>query len=520
MRTPLRQTKIARGKRGQSFSYPSPIGGWNARDALADMPQTDAVELENWFPGTSYCEMRGGYSDHATGMAHAGKTLMTYNGLDGTNSMWCVTEDGVYDVTSAGAVGATVIARTNAKHQWLQFGDGTSNWLIAANGVDKPLYYDGTTWTAVDNVTTPALTGLTTTEIISLFASKGRLYFIEKDSLSFWYLPAGVAGGALLEFDLSGVARMGGFLMAGATWTVDGGDGPDDRVVFITSQGEVIVYQGDNPSSASFWQLVGVYNLGKPLGRRCVTRYGGDVIVLTQNGAFPLSAAIQSAAINYSTALSFKIQNAFTEAARDYGSTFGWIPIVYPDQSALIVNIPISENGEHEQYVMNTITKAWCKFTEWDAEDFVIFNSKLYFVTSTKVVLAWYLHVDGTADISAYGKQAFSYFGAPGTLKKFTLYRPVLSTNGSITFATDIDIDFQEHELSGNTSASSLAFARWDRSYWDIGLWGNSQEIVKQWTSPAEWQGYAAAGKVQVSTNALTIQWMANDIVWESGGIV
>jgi len=520
MRTPLRQTKIARGKRGHSFSYPSPIGGWNARDALAEMPQNDAVELENWFPGTSYCEMRGGYADHATGMAQTGKTLMTYNGLDGTNSMWCVDSTGVYNVTAAGAVGATVIARTNAKHQWLQFGDGTSNWLIAANGVDKPLYYNGTTWTAVDNVTTPALTGLTTTKIISLFASKGRLYFIEKDSLSFWYLPAGVAGGALLEFDLSGVARMGGFLMAGATWTVDGGDGPDDRVVFITSQGEVIVYQGDNPSSASFWQLVGVYNLGKPLGRRCLTRYGGDVIVLTQNGAFPLSAAIQSSTINYSTALSFKIQNAFTEAARDYGTTFGWTPILYPDQSALIVNIPIAEDGEHQQYVMNTITKAWCKFTQWNAEDFAIFNSKLYFATSTKVVLAWSSHRDGSSNIIAYGKQAFSYFGAPGTLKKFTLYRPVLSTDGSLTFSADIDIDFQDSPLLSTAGSASVARAVWDQSLWDVGLWAGSQDIVKQWTSPAEWQGYAAAGKVQVSTNALTIQWMANDIVWESGGIV
>ena len=33
----------------------------------------------------------------------------------------------------------------------------------------------------------------------------------------------------------------------------------------------------------------------------------------------------------------------------------------------------------HEQYVMNTITKAWCRFTEWSAEDFAVFNGELYF---------------------------------------------------------------------------------------------------------------------------------------------
>jgi hypothetical protein len=30
----------------------------------------------------------------------------------------------------------------------------------------------------------------------------------------------------------------------------------------------------------------------------------------------------------------------------------------------LIVNVPIAEDGTHEQYVMNTITKSWCKFKE------------------------------------------------------------------------------------------------------------------------------------------------------------
>jgi len=520
MRTALRRTRSPQGMRSQSVSFPSPIGGWNARDALAAMPQTDAVDLENWFPSTSYCEMRGGYASHATGLPLAAKTLMVYNGLDGTNSMWAVTNAGVYNVTSAGAVGASVLARTEAKHQWLQFGDGTSNWLIGVNGVDNPLYYNGTTWYTEGDPGAPNITGVTANTLINLFVSKGRLFFIEENSLSFWFLSAGASAGSATEFDLSSVAKMGGYLMAGATWTVDGGDGPDDRVVFVTSEGEVIVYQGDNPASAAAWSLVGVYNLGKPLGRRCVTRFGGDVVVLTQNGAFPMSAAIQSSTINYETALSFKIQNAFTTAARLYSANFGWMPVVYPDQSALIVNVPIAEGGQHEQYVMNTITKAWCKFTEWDAEDFAIFNSKLYFLTGTTVVVAWSGHRDGTSDITAYGKQAFSYFGSPGTLKKFVMYRPVIAADGQISLATDLDIDFQTQDFTGTSSSVGTVGMVWDTSSWDDAFWASGQEIIKQWSSPSEWQGYAASVKIKAATGTLTIQWMANDMVWERGGIL
>ena len=61
-----------------------------------------------------------------------------------------------------------------------------------------------------DGVSVPALTGITTTRLISPIAFKGRFMFLEVNSLSFWYLSAGAAGGALTEFDLSGVAQMGG----------------------------------------------------------------------------------------------------------------------------------------------------------------------------------------------------------------------------------------------------------------------------------------------------------------------
>lgn len=517
MRKPAKTKTRTRSRVSWSKSYPAPVGGWNARDSLAAMKPTDAIVLNNWFPKTSYCEIRGGYADHATGMTGTGKTLAVYNALSGTNKMFSATESGVYDVSSPGAVGASVAARTNGKHQWLNFGDGTNQWLIMVNGVDKPLYYDGTTWTAVDGATSPALTGLTTTEIIHVNIHKGRLWYVQKNTLSAWYLSAGVAGGALTEFPLDGVAQMGGYLMAMATWTVDGGNGPDDRAVFITSEGEIIVYQGTNPSSATTWALVGRYVIGKPLGRRCFTRYGGDLVVLTQNGAFPMAAALQSASIDYKLALSFKIEKAFTDASALYGSTFGWCATVYPKESALIVNIPISENGDHEQYVMNTITKSWCKFTEWDAEDFAIFNRQLYFVTSNKVVAAWGGTIDGANNIVAYGKTAFSYFDDMTSDKQFSMYRPVLAVNGPLSFLTDIDVDFNDTEISGTATYSVTSGAQWDVNNWDDSYWAAGLEVTKEWTSPAQWDGRCAAGKVKIATNSLTVQWLASDWIGQKG---
>lgn len=521
IRTPLRQKgRLVRGQTAIAQSVPAPVGGWNARDAQAQMKPTDAITLENWFPRPSFCEIRGGSSDHATGMTGNGKTLAAYYPLDGVGEMYAYTASGIYDVTSAGAVGASKLARTSGKHQWVNFGDGTNNYLIACNGVDPPAYYDGTTWTAVTGVTSPALTGATTSTLVAPCVFKGRLFFIQVDTLSFWYLAAGAAGGALTEFPLDGEASKGGYLMAMATWTVDAGDGVDDRLVLITSEGQVIVYQGTNPASAAAWEKVGTYDIGKPLGRRCMAQYGGDLIILTENGAFPMSAALQSENIDYKLALSFKIESAFTTAAKSYGSVFGWKATVYPAESALLVNVPVTEDGEHEQYVMNTITKAWCKFKEWDAEDFIVFDKQLYFTTSTKVVKAWTGYADGTSDVVAYGKTAFSNMGRSGQMKRVTLFRPLLTVNGTLSYLTDIDVDFGDTELVGTATYTPAGAGLWGTATWGNAVWGSGTVVVKNWTSPAERPGIWIAGKLKVANDSLVIRWMACDYTYEPGGTI
>jgi hypothetical protein len=519
VRTPLRQHRAAKQKVSITQTFPAPIGGWNARDGLASMKPTDAVVLNNWYCRPSYVEFRGGYASHATGMADIGKTLAVYNKLTGTNEMFCYTADGIYDVSSAGAVGAIELARTDGKHQWTMFGDGTSNWLIAVNGVDKPAYYDGTTWTAVTNATTPALTGYTGNAVenfIGVVVFKGRLIFIEETSLSFWYLTAGAAGGALTEFDISGECPKGGYLMAAATWTRDAGSGPDDFFVLLTSEGEVIVYQGTNPASAANWAKIGTYTVGKPLGRRCVMQYGGDCVIITENGVFPLSALLQSGDERAKFALSYKIQNAIVDAARSYGSTFGWKAITYPAYDAMLVNIPIAEDGEHQQYVMNLLTKSWSKFTDWDAEDFAVFNGELYFCNGTVVYKAWTGTIDGADDVVYYGKQAFQDFG-DARLKHCQLFMPMLAINGNVAYAADIDVDFADEVIAGTVSYSVTSGAVWDVDNWDEAYWASSLEIVRQWSSPRDWTGRWISPKLKIASNAIFGQWMATTLIYEPG---
>ena len=519
MRQAIR-AKAPRAQISEVYSTSAPVGGWNARDALANMPQTDAVKLINWFPTSSDVRIRGGMESYATGVTGVVNTLAVYNAMDGTKQMFAASDTDVYDVSSSGTASAESATLSNSKFQTINYSDGTNNYLIMVNGVDKPLYYNGATWQSIDSGTSPALSGLTSTEIVNVNEYKGRLIFLEKDSLSFWYLSAGAAGGALTEFDLGSFCNHGGYLMWGASWSFDAGDGPDDAQVFMTSEGEVIVYRGTDPSTAADWVLTGVYYVGKPLGRRSHVKFGGDLIAITQNGALPLSSALQKAETDPTFALTNKIENAFNDASGNGGELFGWEAILYPAEEALIFNIPIVEGGEHKQYVMNTITKAWCEFDSWNGECFVEYDKEIYFGHDSGVRKAWTNTSDSGADISAIGKTAFSYFGNTSQQKRFNLFRPLLRTNGTITYYTGLDMDFDDVVITGSNTYTAESASLWDVAEWGTAIWSGALQVVRQWTSPSYNVGYSASGGIRVETDSYTVRWVSCDYLYERGGVL
>lgn len=509
----------------KAVSTPPPIGGWNARDSLAQMKPTDAIRLINWWPRTTDCVIRNGADDHLTGVVSPVLSLVQYNALNGTNKMFAVTASAVYDSTNAGAVGASVATVTDGFWNYVNAGDGSAFYLIMVNGVDKPKYYNGTTWIAVDGASSPALTGITTTLLANVNLFKNRLYFVEKNSLSFWYLAAGTIGGALTEYSLEALCRRGGYLMAMATWTIDGGSGQDDLAVFITSEGEAVIFQGTSPSSVATWALVGVYYLGRPIGRKCFEKFGGDVILLTEAGALPLSRALQSASIDRRIALTDKIESAFATAAKLYYTNTGWQPILYPAAQMLLINIPSASQTTSEQYAMNTITKAWTRFTGWNAMCFIVFNGLLYFGQTDGVALAWSGRDDFDANIVADAKTAFNYFGDEKTEKEMALWRPVLRVDGEVNFLVGLDVDYGDAGLLGNATYSVTDGAIWSGAldafdYWDQGIWGTDLETRQEWQDVEVFMGRCYASKIQIATKQFQVEWVANDYVFNRGGIL
>jgi hypothetical protein len=443
------------------------------------------------------------------------ETLMTWDGAGGTAQMFAAVGLEVYGVSNVGAVGAAEFGSlTNNRWQWVNFNNtvGTT-YLVACNGDDAVRNDDGTTWT------TPTITGtgLTSTDFINVNVFKNRLLFIEKDSMSFWYLATGAIAGTAIEFDLGGVAELGGELVASETWTLDGGTGMDDVAVFLTSRGEAIVYQGTNPNDFNNWALVGRFRVGAPMGRRCTAKVGSDALVITEDGFLSFSGSFPSARSAPGGAISDKISRAVNDAVRDHRDDFGWQITLYPNGEMLIFNVPQIENQTYHQYVMNTNTKSWCRFTGWDANCMVVFGSKLYYGGQGTVFLADSGQDDENLEIDGDVLQAFTNFGST-ELKTFTMARPIFETDGIINPVVDVNVDYVVKHNTNTPTFSSLG-SLWDVSTWDVASWSGTGILQRKWKGVSS-IGYAGAVHMSVKSNGVSLDWHATQYVFEAGTII
>lgn len=501
----------------KTTSIPAPTGGLNDRDSIADMPVTDAVVLENWWCYPSYLGVRKGSSDHVTGITGTVETLVEYLPTSGTSTLFAAAGTAIYNVTSAGAVGAAVqTGLTNARWQHAQITTPGGSYIYLVNGADKPRLWDGATWVSVDGASVPAITGVTTTTLIHAALYKNRLFFVEKDSMSVWYLPVNSIGGAASEIDLGSVFRLGGYIMAVYTWTIDAGDGADDHLVIISSNGEVVVYEGTDPSSAADWRLVGVFVLGRPIGRRCGIKFGGDLAINCMEGVFPLGKGLLSASVDRRVTLTDKIQNSVSEAANTYASTYGWQLCLHPDANMLLLNIP---GAVKYQFAQNTITGAWSKFTGWDATCWLNASSGLYYGTSTKVVKAWTGNLDGTTPIQFDVCGAFSFYGAKSNNKYFTMIRPYLQATSSPSIVYALNTDFSLSEPFGVLTTSSPTGMVWGSMTWGSMTWGGALTPSVSWNTVGDVCNSAAI-RLKGQNNGGDVRYTNCDVLYQMGGLL
>lgn len=514
----------------QNTAFAPPVGGWvtSVNPAMAE-PGTARV-CENWFPATTGLKARAGCLKVGTVSDTVVESLMSYS--NGTERQLFAASDGdiypiVLDPPDPDVIPTPVVTgQTSNYYSSVSFATVGGYFMPVVNGTDSLRLYDGTTWQAITAVSTPAITGVATSALSHVNAYRNRLWFVEKGTLNAHYLPLDSIAGAAQVFTLSGTFKRGGSLLFTANWSMDSGDGLDDKIVFASTEGEIAVFQGANPGSSD-WIQVGRYDASPPLGKNAFTQVGGDLLDLTEIGIVPMSAIQTKTPSSLGlSAVSAKIQPdwiADAQERRDYP----WEIVKWGSRNVAYISLPTEDSRKRWVYAVNLETNAWAKYTNWDAWCLVEHDGSVYFGTSDgKVMLA---EATGFDD----GKLIYhKYLGHPdhlgmiGQYKTVKQARVISKSNYTPQFRVGVTVDYSEVISSPpNASVIDVPTDLWDLGRWDQALWDNGlkpRPYSTGWVSVGR-SGYTHALALQLTSGQLlppVAEVVIAECTYEVGGLV
>ena len=394
------------------------------------------------------------------------ETLAEYS--SGSNRHLLAGENGIiYNAsTSSPALLSTLGEFANNRWQTVNF-DGKMGFV---NGTDTPHQYNGA---ALSNL---SIVG--PTNPIGVNAFKNRTYFWDDNAQSVWYSAGNTLGGNCTEFALSHTDAFGGNLLQMITWTRDGGHGPDDFAVFLMTSGHAIVYQGTYPGATADWAIVGVYDIGHPLSIRGAIKFGGDVLIITENDYLSLEASLSGKEAQTERS---KISGALRSEIATNASKWGWQSFIDSRKKMAIFNIPQTENVTYKQHALNLTTKAWTVFSGLNADCWSLFDGKAYFGTlDGKINEFGDGNIDGTAAIDSKMQQAWNPLQMMEN-KSVIAMREFYKTNVDINTSNAFAVDYEDFPTQSTPVAVSSEATDWG-SDWGSG-WGPDDTIYKWWQS-------------------------------------
>lgn len=561
---------IAHKQNGALVPFSIPNRGINARDPLVAMPPGFAFNLVNAVPEQYGIRTRKGYSEwmSAVGAEPGGvHSIMVYYPATATPAVMMagalrlrsimgkmfrspavspfLTFTGgkvfaargtlVYDVTAGGdgSLVAPEAGIVGADPYWNSFMFQTSAgaFLIATNDGTGYAYYNGAAWAMpIMGAGVGEIAGVNPALFAHACEFKNRLWFVEGDSTRAWYLPVEQLTGTATEFDFGPQFSRGGKLVALANWTVDAGQGVDDYLIAVGSQGDVVVMKGTDPSSATTFALHGVWQVGPlPIGRRSVSQRQGDVHILSQLGLIAVSKLLalkdQSELTRIST--SYYIDPLLNRLMNDYSGSEGWQIMDLPKEEMALIGLPLAAaTAGGDFFALKITTNGWCILRDTTYTSFGNLDALIVAGTDDgRIVLAFNGPLDNVIEGSSIGEPiicevtpAYQPLGAPGYNKRVVLMRPTFLCTVLPMLRFTILLNYEPPDPLLVPTITPIGTDVWDTALWDVGIWTGLLSPISKWigargegTSATPQLMYAAGGDTMIT---------AIDLWVEQGGVL
>jgi hypothetical protein len=505
-------------------------------DGAGALPAGDALGIVNMIRAANGLRTRSGYREWVTGINSGGevRTILPFQGSVALEDrLFAAAGDGIYDCSSSTATPSLVYTfPTPSSSSGLCTGRGFTtvaggHYLLVCDEENGYIHYNetGDTWTLVPaGAGAGEINGVDPRDLVFVTAHKARLWFVERDTASAWYLAPNAITGTVAEFDFGPQFKHGGHLVGLWSWSRDGGAGPDDYLVAVSSGGDVVVYRGTDPASASTWEIVGVFYVGAvPAGRRIATDNGGDLLILSSLGVLPVSQLLSGADVaNEAIYTTRKIQPAIGSIMGER-TGLGWSIQIHPEDRTLVVNTPAVSGEDREQWVMSLGARGWAQHTGLPMTCGASWKGKFYIGTDDGRVCINDGDVDnnqltGSTNATAIEWSMLSDFAMGDATRRIpVMVRPRFITDGtSPQYTVAARFDFDQAEVPAVTYVAQTGAGLWDSAIWDSAVWGTGAGTAGEWRGVSG-MGSAVAVALRGASVARTTL-VGLDTMWRSGG--
>jgi hypothetical protein len=486
----------------KSLPIPAPMGGVNAVGNLMELPPTDCIYSVNFIPSMYGLEVRKGYADRG-GTFGVGstevRTLIPYEGsTPSDDKLFACTEEGIYDATTGTyALDDAWASPTNAAgySSYVSFTNIAGKFLLVCDEENGYHLYNESTdsWsTVVAGAGAGEIDGADPADFVYVMVWKNRVWFVERDTGTAWFLPPGQITGTVTRFDFGNKFMAGGYLSSLHNYTLDAGVGPDDLLVALSSSGDLVAYSGTDPANIATFNIVGVWNIGPlPLGRCNTTEVGGDLYVLSALGIVSLTQTLKGTEPGaIPTYITGKITPVIRAAITNTIGTRGWGLLSVTSEGVLIVTSPAVGLSPDSvvQYVMNLTTRAWGPWSGLPMVSAASWKGRLYFGDDTPLVYAYAGGRDeGSLTDSSIGNPIpwfllTSYVGQ-GMNIRVQFIRPQFLAAANPLYEVEARYDFNINDTVADVlgtlapSGSAGWEAAWSAALWSSGVLGAESEL-------------------------------------------
>lgn len=529
---------------------PTPLGGLNTADPVIATGPEYAYVLSNFLTKPYGIEVRKGYKEWLPSGFSFGnqiRTLMGYSNPVAANQRLFACESNasstVWNITTPNTAPISSLvpgAGADVPGEWyyVNFNTPAENFLCAILANKGYYTYSALTgWTLVADGTGAGkiefkYNGVTylSTQMTYVFSWKNRLWFLQKDSALLWYLPTNQITGTAAAIDLGQLLKRGGSLYMGLDWTYDSGDGLNAYLVLCSSNGDMVIYQGSDPSTAATFQLKGTWYIGRvPYGRRGFCAYGGDTLIATEYGIVSVSDMVSGRLVNLQTQSSVapKYNPSLAVIVSDNINTPYFQLISFPTEDVVILASPAidAETGIRFSCIMSHFGNSWSNMTQMDILTAIFAQGNFIFADrGGKVFLGFTgfrdaASYDGTttvgAEVTGTFATSFQSYGSPNSNKRAQRIRLLGRIGGSVSFGAKLRGEYDLSSPPSVPSPASSAPSIWDVNKWNESLWQTPRASFSKWFGTA---GFGKLLSLQVSIRGLgSILLTDYEVTYEEG---